>query len=389
MSDTFVKPYFEKNFASQFCSSAGQMIQERETLYAARKNEAKIIKDCVEVANEASTGQLKAKKGQKIPLSPPMGTKKSMSWLGEKNTPSIIAIIGEVLALQAKTNSNFWSTLWKEASLGMKFAVNFAPLIAKAVTSSYNYQAAQSRQESDMAMWSSIISFSMFAMALGWGGIEEYSEETPSKKTPEGTNETLGTGDDPEVEELNEMDKIKSNMEKSSDTEESESESESEEIESSEEAKNKKVIELEDDENDAVEEQLEQTKRKNDQNSPGTVMQRKTLGLKDSFKEKMKPIGRILTKTAEKGFIVNTMTQAGTQANEAGHKANIAVIQEKIGTQEAASKEMEQFAQYWNQFFSRAEDLRQGSQQFIDYSMNILKSVSDSITQTVQSMFRG
>jgi hypothetical protein len=69
-------------------------------------------------------------------------------------------------------------------------------------------------------------------------------------------------------------------------------------------------------------------------------------------------------------------------SKQEGIKAN---AQSAAGTADAFSKEGEMYSQYYTQGFNRTEDLRQGAQQNVDLSVNILKSGADTITQAITS----
>lgn len=263
---------------------------------------------------------------------------------GDNDQPGLIAIIGKVLALQAKTNSNFWSTMWKQASTSMMTQVKFAPIIGEAIVDQYNAQSAATDAQSSQAMFSGITNLSTFVITLGVAYKIPDAVDTPTN--PEG----------PPVE-----------------------------------AKTEGLTPSEP-EPDTPEAALNQ--------QTDEIINKNKLTGSERFEAFTEEAGKVMTRggawmgkyvpkfmQAVQGTAI--MSQASTGFSDS-HYQGLQAAQQKIEGQAAAvSKESEQYAQFFGQDFSRDEDLRQGSGQNIDYAMNILQQAANTITQTVTSMFRG
>lgn len=289
----------------------------------------------------------------------PTLTKSTCDWAGfqktDEDTPGLIAIIGKVLALQARTNSTFWSTLWKQASESMMMEVKFAPIIGAAIKAQYTAQAAETQARADQSLADGTTNFFMFVGSIGMGfALSGEEPPEPSSNDPASEYGDEGVG-------ANEQNNIEDGM---------------------------------------GENELD-----NAENTNNNEMDKTTNNEESSFSRRAKKVGKWmwgkagkvktkLTATFGKGMLAAQLTGQLSQGItgwfiDAPSQAKQAVQQGIQGQQAALSKESEQYAQFYGQSFSRSEDLRQGSGQNIDYAMNILKSAADSITQTVTSMFRG
>jgi hypothetical protein len=267
--------------------------------------------------------------------------------------PGLISIIGAVLCLQAKSNSNFWSNLWKQASASMLMEVKFAPIIGEAIVSAYQSQSLATKAQSDQARADGILNLSMFGISMVSGLLMELREpsiespndptkgfknETNEKELPKTTPSSLSTLEREETELDSQTDKIINDTEKS--------------------YKNRAM---------------------------------KTLSHHSGKLDKVKNfLSGWLTQGSKTAQTFGMLSQ-GIQGFfiDSKYTADQAAFQAQEGQAQAVSKEAEQYAQYYGQDFSRSEDLRQGSSQNIDYAMNILQQAANSITQTVTSMFRG
>ncbi|MCH9626868.1 MAG: hypothetical protein S4CHLAM2_04990 [Chlamydiales bacterium] len=311
-----------------------------------------------------STGDTKPvlpKKGETKPKLPtpktPFSGLKGDDQGEEGKTMGLIAIIGEVMALQAKSNSNFWSTMWKQASTSMMMQVKFAPVIAKAIKCSYEAQAQSTQAQATSARLTGTINLVMFGATVVIGtymGLrDETGESGPSQNDAKATEETAQAGADAQSAELEES------------------------------GNNEKIAEQRQNDELADEVRAQETNGKKAQ-------------IKGAFK-KMQEIGgkgpkllsTILTKFSHVSSGMTMLANGGSSLVDAQYKSIQSEKQEEEGQAQALNKESEQYAQFYGQSFSRSEDLRQGGQQNIDYAMNILKSSVDTITQTITSMFRG
>lgn len=266
----------------------------------------------------------------KKPLeSPNQDSNPNNNGLGNNDTPSIIAIIGQVLALQAKTNSNFWSTIWQQASKSMQMSVELAPIIGNAVKQNWNNQAAATEKEASIAKAEGISSIMAGVTAVVGGTAASFKEEPPLQDVG-ATNTTKALGQ-PAAQGLT-----------------------------------------------SQEQTLTQKAQAVKDGASGTALSGGQRALS------------IVDRTVKYAQTATAMSGAITQVTStAPKKAAIAKDQRNVGAADSLSKVSEQYAQYYSQDFSRNEDLRQGTQQNIDYAMNLLKSASDSVTQVIVSMFRG
>ncbi len=258
---------------------------------------------------------------------------------GEQET-GLISIIGAVLALQAKSNSNFWQTLWKQAGDSMQIQVDFAPIVGDAIKGQYLQQSKATMAQADQAFNDAFISLGMFALTAVTAGAMEYSDAL----------EDVGPTDDGTEFEMEEISQPK-----------------------------QEPTELD---NDAAEVT----------NNSETNQSRleKELG---NFKGKAMPALKAAVSFMQRGLLVSQLTgmisQFGTGMNGSQYMKIQAAAQKLEGEKAAASQEGQMYSQFYSQDFSRMEELRQGSSQNIDNAMNILQQAANTITQTTTSMFRG
>lgn len=287
-------------------------------------------------------------KGGKVAKSKPQLPSPTKNWSGltngEENEPGLIAIMGQVLALQAKTNSNFWSTLWKQASQSMELEVKFAPVIGNAMRSQFGAEATATRIQAEQSKQEGMINISTFCMGVAMAGYMEYKD--PNEPTSEDDDKEFGLEKKAPAKNIaSETDKSISNIDK--------------EI---------------DDETTSSRQRFKKGWNK----------------VKTGMTKGQKRFTGFLLKSAQTSTMMSSASQGFTSYFVSAPLQNKKAIYEGLQGQYAAvSKEAEQYAQFYGQSFSRTEDLRQGSSQNIDYAMNILKSAADALTQTVTSMFRG
>lgn len=265
---------------------------------------------------------------------------------GVGHGPGLISIIGAVLCLQAKSNSNFWSTLWKQASQSMMMEVKFAPIIGNAIKSQYDAQSAATQSQSDQAKNEGGISLAMFGVGCAMAAYSEFK--------------------DPENPLNQDEDSITS--------------------------KDETMTPKTDAEATATERTNQQTDKLVSENDKSWADRAKRVGkwILDKGKAGQKRFSNLLTKGSQQIMMMQMLSDGTTKFFVTSkYQAQQALYQSQEGGSAAVSKEAEQYSQFYGQDFSRSEDLRQGSQQLLDYGMNILKSTADSITQTSTSMFRG
>lgn len=319
---------------------------------ALKKEKAKISQEYL-VANKKDVvipacPQSKTKAGKKQGNTKPKLPGTTTSWNGLQNQdedePSLIAIMGKVLALQAKTNSRFWSTLWKQASDSMMMEVKFAPIIGGAIEAQYTAESNATKAQASQSKEDGIVNLSMFGVSMAVAGFMEYKDPTmDTSNSPDIETQQEGTINNSETQ--NNMTQNETNMDKQINNEN---------------PKNRNRVER----------------------------------LFGKAKDKLSLGQKRLTGFLGKGMQASMSFSMASQGIngwfiDSKYQGQMAMYQGKQGQAAALSKEGEQYAQFYGQAFSRDEDLRQGSGQNIDFAMNTLKSAADSITQTVTSMFRG
>lgn len=289
-------------------------------------------------------------------------------WLNEDaDQPGLISILGTVLALQAKTNSNFWSTLWQQASQSMMMEVKFAPIIGNAINGAYQAQSAATANQADQSWQEGVSSMITFALSVGVSTYADVKDpENPlnqdkddidnvdetAKNPSANTPSSLANDEDIEMDDLDE--ESKTAQQQNANTQQKAEADETREEKFSERGKR----------------YLNNTK------SAWELGQKRFVSI----------LGRGM-QTAQMFMMASDGITKFFITSP--HQAKQALYQSQEGGLQAISKEAEQYAQFYGQDFSREEDLRQGAGQNIDYGMNILKSSADNITQTVNSMFRG
>ncbi len=264
---------------------------------------------------------------------------KALGTSGSSNT-SIVALLGTVLALQAKCNSNYWSTMWQQATSSMQLSISMAPVIAQNVIANWNHQADMTDQEASMAKQDGMFALGSAGVSFAMGCYGAFTAEEDTAANAGATKTTEGS-DVAESAASNAKGELNENLD-------------------------------------------ENTK------SWTSKVKRGLKAMKNGSGKATKGLFKALEKTA--GFGQFSMAASNGMAQyfvDSPAKTQIALSQRAAGAADAASKIGEQYSQYYNQSFSRTEDLRQGAQQNINYAMEVLKSASDSVTQVSISMFRG
>jgi hypothetical protein len=274
----------------------------------------------------------------------------------DEDNMGLIAILGKVLALQAKSNANFWSSLWTQASQSMTMQVQFAPIVGSAIEQQYQAQSAGTTAQASQAQNDAWINFAMFGGAIITAGIlpepepeaenadraTEFQTENPSENTLEsdatGTDATgASTGADTQS-----------------------------------------VVTDEQNADDLLNNQ--------DARRRASATKESALG---KGAEIFKKFATFLGKSLQAIQLWGMLSQGATQLNASNFQTIVAQKQLAEGANAATSQLAQMYSQFFNQDFSRMEDLRQGAGQNLEYAMNILQQAANSITQTVTSMFRG
>jgi|GEM_PF-4030911 len=266
---------------------------------------------------------------------------------GDDQDQGLISIIGQVLALQAKTNSNFWSSLWKQASQSMEMQVNFAPVVGAAIKAQYQAQSDATAAQAEQSSTDAWINIGMFAFAGFNAGMQEV--ETP----------------DSEINNAKDVAAVDKTAEANAPSAEQAIQATQEELNVADDVMNG--------ETDSWWPNCEKTWEK------AKSLMSRGKNIYTSFSAKL----------AQNSQMTQVLAQASTGWNDAKYQGRIAAQQVIQGQNEAVSQEAQMYSQFYGQDYTRMEDLRQGSGQNLDYAMNMLQQASNTITQTVTSMFRG
>lgn len=260
-------------------------------------------------------------------------------------TLGLIAIIGEVMALQAKSNSNFWSTMWKQTSESMQMEVKFAPIIGQAITNAYTAQSLATTAQATQSHEDGLINLVMFGGAILMAGVMEFKGGGSNEEKLPDQNETIAINEtdnaelgDQNLEGDNNARRLVNNQEPAWKT------------------RGKRILSF----------------------------------LKDIGKSGQKRMIGIFGKAMQSAMAFEMATKGITgywvDSKYQGEQAKQQALE---GQAQALSKESEQYSQFYGQSFSRSDQMTNAGQQNIDYAMNILKSAADTITGTVTAMFRG
>ena len=257
----------------------------------------------------------------------------------DEQETGLISIIGNVLALQAKSNSNFWQTLWKQAGESMRIQVGFAPIIREAIENQYLNQSQATKAQANQSETDAWISLGMFALTAGTAKVMECQE----------TAEDIGPKDKA-IETQKETDPLKS-----------------------------------------TETQLDRDAETvmNDTNTNKPSIKRDAPHCAAKSKPALKKALSLLKRGLEVAQLTDMISKFSTGLNDSKYQQTQSDCQLQEGKQAAASQEGQMYSQFYGQDFSRMEELRQGSSQNIDTAMNILQQAANTITQTSTSMFRG
>ena len=346
----------------------------------------------------------------------------SFSGLSEGDNVSdrnLAAIIGQAMILQAKANSNFWSTMWEQASDCMNKEFELAPVIKSSIEVAYKNQADATRQDAIKSQkdgWANILSF---AGSMGMGAFMEVKEAAKAAQ-PEVAFARQGLREGLEGA-LNEANQAEAGFTRrvedliggagGLDRGAAILQAEGEDVGTTRAAAQRRL-------GDAlvrageravpVEEGAARLAR-----ARGVVdrMEEERVaaegvageaGIWSKIKRGFGGIGKFihwkelperLTGAFSKG--INSAQAArllsegvtGVTVNAPCDRAK-ANFQEQEGIQQAQSEMSKQMEQIYGQGFGRADNMRESSQQSIDYAMNILKSAIESLTSASSALFR-
>ncbi len=308
---------------------------------------------------------------------------------------SLIAIIGMVLALQAKTSSQYWQNLWKQASESMNMQVNFAPIVAKAIKSSYDAQVSATQNEAKGALGAGISQIVAFGLSIGGGAfstykglgseqikedaknIEELGEEAPAAAEGVGEEEGFLQAGNNEAKANSDA----NNSETAAVAARSDAQ-EKEELEKVAARKAKGKAPAADEVAGPPDNPLDPEEK---------VYSSRATKLKNALSKVFtsKNVTAMYENSLRAGQLAGMLGQGSQQIIQAQYQSKAALFRGIQGQAEALKSLSEMLAQYYGQNFSRANELTSGAQQSIDTVMNILNSASQAVTGAVNSMFRG
>jgi hypothetical protein len=252
----------------------------------------------------------------------------------------LISIIGAVLCLQAKMNSNFWSTAWKQASESMMMQVKFAPVIGDAIKGSYDAQSQATRAQADQSLWEGVINIGMFVATMGVASYMELKE--PTETIPKDPAKVLQEAGEP-------LGNAAAN-----------------------DAENLELEQLGQQQQDGL-------------GKAGKIAD----AVKNKGNEGQKRFTSLMAQAAQQAQVFSFAEKGASALNANKYQTLQADAQGREGQLQALSNMAEQYAQFYGQDFSRTEDLRQGAGQEIGNILRMLNDAANMITQTTNSMFRG
>lgn len=285
----------------------------------------------------------------------------------EASDVSLVAILGEALSAQARSSSTLYSSFFQQATQSMQASASLIDPTVNAVEQNWQQQAAATSADATKSEGDGWINLGFGAVTLGVGLYGAYDERATSAKAAE--NET---------EDTEAAKKAAQNAEKAA-------------------AKAASPVE------DAAASRPEAAAANNAANNAARAESRaaKVLVKKgdeaSNLEKTIKSGGKKITSIAKCVYVgfTKAASSAATFQMLATGIAGVSVDnkQESIkasaqlnaGKFDAASKEGEMYSQYYTQGFNRTEDLRQGTQQNLDLSVNILKSGADTITNALNS----
>lgn len=258
---------------------------------------------------------------------------------------SIIAILAQVLVLQAKTNSQVWKVLWKQSGEYMNMSLNMAQTQATATKFQAEQQSQATKAQADMSKQDGIVDLTFFGLSVGAGFLDPEAggaKEADKPIEPGDEGQTMGrmdpqaAGSDALQDAVNdEMKNVGEQAEKSGAT--------------------------------ALKKLASWAKKGSNVLRDGMKYLRGGIQYAQLFQMA--------------GGAIKGLTIDGPQlSKKAEHE-------QKAGQFGATAQIAQGYSEYSSQSFSRTEEVRQGSNQNLEYAMNVYKSASDAVTQAISSMF--
>jgi hypothetical protein len=270
----------------------------------------------------------------------------------EPEERNLLALVGEVMTLQAKRNSDFWSDLWKMASLNMEKQVELAPLASAATSLQYEAQSkATSAQQAQSSANGS-------AYLMGAGGAlvkniyDEYKQESGTNPSPS----------DPAVEHENETERATQD----------------------EQARAQAALDptqrtREEGLNEAADQSLQQGQPLGMRT--GVYAKGKTEAFFKKFRSWLKSSITKVEQAAGFARLVVGMNDARGQNEQVTYKG--------LSDQAAStSRIIQAYAQGCGKGVGWMDDFKRGGGQNLSHAMNLLQQAANSLTHTLKAMFR-
>lgn len=258
----------------------------------------------------------------------------------EKN---LIALIGIIMSIQAKKDSNFWSNLWKFSTLNMQMQTQLAPLAGGAILAQFNAQKEATLAKHAMSQSDGVIHFGSFGLGLVSTGVDEYQnggKQSPTDPASENEDETKLV--DPDTLPIDAVSKSSADQ----------------------------VL--------------------NQKNESWQAQASKTWDhIKGKLAGAQQRINGFLNKAPQYTEQMGRASVGMIGLNDAKYKCQEEAFN-GIATEAAStSRAANTYSQFYDKNFNLLKDLREGSGQNLNYAMNLLLQASNSITHSAVSMFQG
>lgn len=263
---------------------------------------------------------------------------------------NLISIMAQVLILQALSNSNFWQTTWQQATQQMMSSIELAPTIAAATQANWNEQAHVSELQGQESLVEGIVNTIAFTAAMGLGA---WSSAT-----------------DPANEAKNTPDPLKATSEDATQPSTASETSLSPEGNPSSPMDDATV-----DESTSPKEQSTWGKMKN------------AWGKLSAIYGKGGAVLKSITKGLEMGNGLMMFTTGMTGIQKKIYQVKIAGAQQLVGTYQAATEQLQAYAQFYENAFNRINSINQGSAQQISSIADTISQIASAISQAISTGF--
>lgn len=307
---------------------------------------------------------------------------------------NLIAIMANVMVLQAKSNEDFFSSLWQEASASMAMEAKLAPIVAKATLNAGLAQADATKAQASESLASGITNICLFGATMVAGGVMTAMEPgagAADDAEKEGTTQALKqTAEDSPDDTGGITGEISdgvdneggTNQEAIQDATQDATKQKAKAGETITAATNKTETETSNiaQENlDAVEE----GRQNGAQAAAKNAMDKVGKGAKEAG-----PILKTMQNCMQVGMTLSMLGQGITGITGFVYKSRQAAYEKEGAEWQAISKMGDVQIQIMGQAFGRAEGMSQQAQQNVNSALQILEGMVQTITQTVNSGFQ-